>query len=150
GDVYTQGANAVGMVFQSVGAGGGVANVLGVDSLDVTLGGSNGASGDGGNLAVTNTGNVQTDGLQAHGVFLQSIGGGGRALFTAAVEVNVSKSAANSGNGGNIDFEQNGTVSTFGGRAYAVFAQSVGGGGGYVDNSFAGSAGGAGSAGAIN
>jgi hypothetical protein len=150
GNVQTTGDNSIGMIFQSVGAGGGIANVLGVDSLSVTLGGSNGASGDGGNLEVKNTGDVQTAGLRSHGVFLQSIGGGGSAVFTDAAQTSVSLSAANTGNGGDIAFEQHGTIATFGDHAYSLFAQSVGGGGGYVDGGFAASAGGTGSAGAID
>ncbi len=150
GNVQTQGNNAVGMIFQSVGAGGGIASVLGVDGLSVALGGSNGASGDGGSLSVTNTGNVQTLGQRAHGVFLQSIGGGGSAVFTDSPDTTVTLSAGNTGNGGAIVFAQNGTIVTEGERAYGVYAQSVGGGGGFVDNAFAGSAGGAGSAGTID
>jgi hypothetical protein len=150
GNVGTAGDNAVGMIFQSVGAGGGIASVLGVDGLGVVLGGSNGASGDGGSLAVTNTGNVLTTGRRAHGVFLQSIGGGGSAVFTDSANTTVALSADNVGDGGAIAFTQNGTIVTNGERAYGVHAQSVGGGGGYVDGSFAGSAGGTGAAGTID
>ncbi|MEJ0084290.1 MAG: autotransporter outer membrane beta-barrel domain-containing protein [Pseudomonadota bacterium] len=150
GNIGTTGDNALGMIFQSVGAGGGVASVLGVDGLAVTLGGSHGASGDGGNLAVINTGDVTTAGTRSHGVFLQSIGGGGSAVFTDADAPGVTLSSDNIGNGGNISFEQNGTIATLGDCTYSLFAQSVGGGGGYVDGAFAASAGGAGTAGAID
>jgi hypothetical protein len=149
GGVGTQGDHALGLVFQSVGAGGGVANVLGVDALGVTLGGAAGASGDGGNLEVTNTGVVLTQGDRAHGVFLQSLGGGGGAVFTSAAAPEVTLSTNNTGSGGNLSFTQNGSIGTQGAQAYGVFAQSVGGGGGFVDGAFAGSAGGAGSAGTI-
>ena len=128
----------VGLVFQSVGAGGGVANLLGVDAVAVTLGGAANASGDGGNLAVTNTGDVITEGIRAHGVFLQSLGGGGGAVFTSAAAPTVTLSAQNSGNGGNLAFTQNGSIVTHGDQAYGLFAQSVGGGGGYVDAAFRG------------
>jgi hypothetical protein len=150
GDIETAGDNSIGMIFQSVGAGGGIGSVLGVDGLSVSIGGSNGASGDGGALEVQNTGDVVTSGLRSHGVFLQSIGGGGSAVFTDAAAPTVTLSAANSGNGGDILFEQNGTIATLGDHAYSLFAQSVGGGGGYVDGAFAASAGGAGTAGAID
>ena len=150
GDIETSGDNSVGMIFQSVGAGGGIANVLGVDGLNVSMGGSNGASGDGGALKVQNTGDVLTAGLRSHGVFLQSIGGGGSAVFTDAAAATISLSSANSGNGGDITFVQNGTIATLGDRAYSLFVQSVGGGGGYVDGAFAASAGGDGTAGAID
>ncbi len=150
GNVQTAGDNAVGMIFQSVGAGGGVANVVGVDGLLVTLGGSNGASGDGGDLAVENSGDVLTRGARSHGVFLQSIGGGGSAVFTDALNPIVNLSADNSGNGGAITFTQNGSIAALGGNTYGLFAQSVGGGGGFVDGGFAASAGGAGGAGSID
>jgi hypothetical protein len=150
GNIQTTGDNSLGMIFQSVGAGGGIASVLGVDGLHVSLGGSNGASGDGGALDVQNTGDVVTAGLRSHGVFLQSIGGGGSAVFTDAEAPTVTLSAANAGSGGDIRFVQNGTIATQGDFAYSVFAQSVGGGGGFVDGAFAASAGGAGSAGAID
>jgi hypothetical protein len=150
GGISTGGDHALGLVFQSVGAGGGVATVLGLDALDVTLGGGADASGDGGALAVSNTGDVVTAGERAHGVFLQSIGGGGGAVFTNAATANVTLSAQNAGNGGNLAFTQNGSVATQGAAAYAVFAQSVGGGGGFVDGAFAGSAGGTGAGGRID
>jgi hypothetical protein len=150
GGIATHGDHALGLVFQSVGAGGGIATVLGVGELDVTLGGTAGASGDGGSLAVVNTGDVITTGERAHAVFLQSVGGGGGAVFTNAASSKVDLSAQNSGKGGNLSFTQNGTVATQGELAYAVFAQSVGGGGGFVDASFMGSAGGTGSAGTID
>ena len=149
GPVATVGDNALGMVFQSVGAGGGVANVSGAESSGVQLGGTAGASGNGGALRVTNTGNVVTEGRRSHGVFLQSIGGGGGALFTDAAAPAVTFSSANQGDGGAIDFTQQGTIAALGDQAYAVFAQSVGGGGGFVDGGFAASAGGGGAAGAI-
>ena len=155
GSIDTAGDNSVGMIFQSVGAGGGIANVLGVDGLNVTLGGSDGASGDGGVLDVHNTGDVYTAGLRSHGVFLQSIGGGGSAVFTDAAAPTVTLSPDNTGNGGDITFEQNGTIATLGDHAYSLFVQSIGGGGGYVDGgssngNWAASAGGAGTAGAID
>jgi Autotransporter beta-domain len=98
---------------------------------------------------VTNTGDVTTEGARAHGIFLQSIGGGGGAVFTSANAPSVTLSAQNSGSGGNISLMQNGSIATSGDQAYSIFAQSVGGGGGFVDAAFAGSAGGAGGAGTI-
>jgi len=150
GNIRTTGDNALGMIFQSVGAGGGVASVLGVDGLSVTLGGADGASGDGGNLEVVNTGDVMTAGTRSHGVFLQSIGGGGGAVFTDAGASIVTLRSDNRGSGGNISFAQNGTIGTLGDHTYSLFAQSVGGGGGFVDGVFAASAGGDGTAGAID
>ena len=54
------------------------------------------------------------------------------------------------GNGGDIVYRQTGNVITGGAESNAVFLQSIGGGGGSIDNKFAGSAGGHGSGGTIN
>ncbi|MBL7325673.1 hypothetical protein INQ16_29150, partial [Escherichia coli] len=57
---------------------------------NVTLGGSGGASGNGGSVTVSNNGAVQTAGNHAHGVFRQSIGGGGG---SAIVEIAIGAGA---------------------------------------------------------
>ncbi len=150
GDITTLGDSAVGMVFQSIGAGGGLANIQGADSLDVTLGGSDGASGNGGAVSVVNTGNVFTAGARAHGVLIQSIGGGGGAVFTTVASPTVSLSGGSSGDGGDIVFEQNGTIGTEGAAAYGLIVQSVGGGGGFVDGNYVANGGGEGTGGSID
>ncbi len=149
GDTTTAGASATGLILQSVGAGGGTANVMGASELAVTVGGSNGASGNGGDLDVTNAGAIATAGSRAHGVFLQSVGGGGAAVFTDVATPTVTLSSNNTGSGGSIRFTQTGNISTAGDHAYGLFAQSIGGGGGFVDSAFAGTAGGVGAGGAI-
>ena len=58
----------------------------------------------------------------------------------------MSKSSDNSGNGGRIELNQVGDIVTEGDRSFAIIAQSLGGGGGLVDDVFADSAGGAGTA----
>ncbi len=93
------------------------------------MGGSAGASGTGGNLDVTNDGAIATTG-SAHGIFLQSVGGGGVAVFLNVANPTVTTSSDSTGNGGSIRFTQTGDISTEGARAYGLFAQSVGGGGG--------------------
>src|SRR5690606_12074416 len=96
---------------------------------------------------------VVTAGTRAHGVFLQSIGGGGGAVLSDLGETegaSVALSDANSGDGGDILLRQTGGVAVFGAGAYGVIAQSLGGGGGWVDGVFAGSAGGAGAGGRID
>ena len=64
-----------GIFAQSVGGGGGV----GGSGLagNVAVGGAGGAAGDGGNVTIDNSGMVTTTGSNAHGIFAQSIGGGG-------------------------------------------------------------------------
>jgi hypothetical protein len=137
-------------LLQSIGGGGGSATVLGVDAVAGLLGGSAGASGDGGNVDVVHTGDVTTDGARAHGVVVQSIGGGGGAVFTDAARTDIMLFDANAGDGGSIDFEQVGDVITLGDDSYGMVLQSLGGGGGFVDGAYAGSAGGLGAGGAIS
>ncbi len=147
GDVTTVGAGALGVVVQSIGAGGGAARMTGSPGLTVMLGGSAGATGDGGTIAIEHTGAVTTSGDHAHGLFAQSIGGGG-AVFSPGGPVTVS--AANAGDGGDLTLVQTGHITTTGAGAFGVFAQSLGGGGGYVAGLGALSAGGLGSGGAIS
>jgi len=158
GSASTLADSSTALIFQSIGAGGGASVHAGASALEVTIGGSAGASGSGGAVRLTNDGQVWTEGARSHGVFLQSVGGGGGAVFTDAESISVIASSANSGAGGSIAFVQNGDIVTKGAQTFGVFAQSVGGGGGFVDGapaegpgagSFKGSAGGAGSGGAV-
>ncbi|HVN41319.1 MAG TPA: autotransporter domain-containing protein, partial [Steroidobacteraceae bacterium] len=149
GDVATGGDSAQGLVLQSIGAGGGKLTALGAGGLAVALGGSAGASGNGADITVSHVGTVYTSGVRSHGVFLQSIGGGGGAVFTDVANPEVAVSSANAGNGGAISFTQVGDVRTDGAGSYGLVAQSIGGGGGFVDGAFKGSAGGAGLGGTI-
>ncbi|MEM1379533.1 MAG: autotransporter outer membrane beta-barrel domain-containing protein [Pseudomonadota bacterium] len=148
GNIFTTGANAIGMLAQSIGGGGGEARINTIPFLNVILGG--GGSGDGGTLTMTNAGSVSTSGENAHGVVLQSIGGGGGVLFTDADDVTLTLVADGQGSGGNIALDQQGDVLTTGDGAFGIVAQSLGGGGGLIDGTFAGSAGGVGGSGAID
>ncbi|HYC98208.1 autotransporter outer membrane beta-barrel domain-containing protein [Brevundimonas sp.] len=149
GDIRTYGDHAVGLMAQSIGGGGGELRLSGVSSADVTLGGAAGANGDGGSIELENNGLIVTQGDRSHGVLLQSIGGGGGAVF-GDFAANVTLSGVNMGSGGNITFTQSGDILTFGAGSYGVIAQSLGGGGGWVDGVFAGTAGGIGLSGTID
>ncbi|MBB4082090.1 hypothetical protein GGR12_000929 [Brevundimonas lenta] len=149
GGVQTFGDYALGLFAQSVGGGGGELRLSGVSTLAATLGGSAGAQGDGGSVSLTNTGQIGTVGDHAHAVMLQSIGGGGGAVFGAFAPT-VALSSDNTGDGGAISFTQVGNVITEGDNAYGVIAQSLGGGGGWIEGGFRGTAGGAGAGGAID
>ncbi|VAV95624.1 hypothetical protein MNBD_ALPHA04-1763, partial [hydrothermal vent metagenome] len=149
GNVITQDNNAAGLLLQSIGAGGGQASLAGIDGLNITLGGSGAAQGDGGDIIFTNTGTVMTTGGQSHGVVIQSIGGGGGAIFGDLAGSTVDLSTANNGSGGAIAFTQIGDITTMGANSFGIIAQSIGGGGGLVGDLFMGSAGGAGSGDAI-
>ena len=98
GDVTTSGAFSHGIVAQSVGGGGGAggsammfqfsnANVVpeipvlsdisGLTTLSMTLQGSGGAGGDGGLVTLNSTGDIRTSGQFAMGIVAQSVAGGG-------------------------------------------------------------------------
>lgn len=108
-------------------------------SGSVTLGGAGGASGAGGAVNVTHSGFVTTSGLAAFGIFAQSIGGGGGISNAAGSPGGVKYAASyggkggSSGNGGaiNVNFADNAFIGTTGDYSTAVYAQSIGGGGGY-------------------
>jgi hypothetical protein len=147
GGVTTLGNHSVGLFFQSIGGGGGLIDMTGVSAYSVALGGTNGASGNGGAITIANTGAINTTGVGSHAVFLQSIGGGGGAVIGDPAIVTLG--TINTGDGGPVSFTQVGDVSASGVGAYGIIAQSVGGGGGWVDGLFSGTAGGSGHGGTI-
>ena len=149
GGVVTRGDHSVGLVFQSIGAGGGVVALTGDVAPEIVLGGTGGATGSGGAITLSNLGEIYTAGGGAHGVLLQSIGGGGGAVLGAFANPTVTLAGANQGDGGSISFLQSGNVVVEGADTYGIVAQSLGGGGGLVGNMFAGTAGGVGASGAI-
>jgi hypothetical protein len=150
GGFMTTGDNSTALIVQSIGGGGGAVLTTGVATADITLGGASGASGDGGNIALIQHGAIVTSGFASHGVFLQSIGGGGGAVFGDFTSSDVTLSSANAGAGGSITFAQSGPIITSGASSFGVIAQSLGGGGGWADDPFHGSAGGMGFAGVVN
>ncbi|MCX7058242.1 MAG: hypothetical protein NTZ79_13980, partial [Proteobacteria bacterium] len=135
---------------QAIGAGGGVVESLGSEHLTAVLGATAGATGNGGVLDVTHNGQIVTSGVGSHGVLLQSIGGGGGAVLSDAQQVSVTTRADNLGDGLAISFHQVGDIWTDSAGSDGVIAQSLGGGGGWVDGAFAGAAGGVGTGGAID
>uniref|UniRef100_UPI001C441309 autotransporter outer membrane beta-barrel domain-containing protein n=1 Tax=Variovorax sp. dw_308 TaxID=2721546 RepID=UPI001C441309 len=144
----TQGQGSVGVLAQSIGGGGGSLQVSdgttgtlpGTLTLPLTLGGGDGASGNGGAVTV-NLGSasksalISTGGQDAHGVVVQSIGGGGGlvagASNTPGALATLFGAGAHQGNGGAVALNlQSANVNTSGDGATALFAQSIGGGGG--------------------
>jgi hypothetical protein len=155
GNIVTVGDNAIGVLAQSVGGGGGVGGTATApNSNNVSVGGTGGAGGNGGDLNVMVDGSIATLGNLAHGVFAQSVGGGGGlggAVEASTLEigiaplglykvdtgvpvavgvVGVAGSGGGGGNGGAITLITSGTISTSGRGADGIFAQSIGGGGG--------------------
>ncbi|MRN50543.1 hypothetical protein GJU94_12000 [Brucella sp. 10RB9214] len=150
GGIQTGGAGSVGLMLQSVGGGGGEVRLAGEGASSTVLGGMDNVSGDGGNLVLANSGAITTVGDRAHGVLLQSIGGGGGAVLGTDASTGVSLNSANSGFGGAISFSQVGNIAALGRGTYGLAVQSLGGGGGWVNGAFAGSAGGFGAGGSID
>ena len=150
GGIATTGILSSGLILQSIGSGGGEVRVSGSDNLTVTLGGSGGATGDGGDVDLFVRDGVTTAGDRSHGIVLQSIGGGGGAVFTDLAPSSVLFSADNNGNGGAVSAVFLRDIVAQGDESYGIIAQSLGGGGGFVDGAFAGSAGGNGVGGAID
>ena len=130
GSVFTSGAGAHAIYAASIGAGAGDGG--GGGGL-VAIGGGGGGTANGGNVTVTTSGNLTTTNGNAHGVFAQSVGGGGGdGGSTVGLAVGIGGRAGSSGNGGTVAVNQAGTsrISTSGTASYGIFAQSVGGGGG--------------------
>jgi hypothetical protein len=147
GSIVTTGGLAHGIYAMSVGGGGGIGgdatNSAGGGnsqggSIALTVGGRGGAAGNGGAVSVVNGGRIDTFGFGAHGIFAQSIGGGGGSGAAGTAEASGNLSVGGgfgggggaSGNGAAVQVSNSGTIVTRGNDAYGIFAQSVGGGGG--------------------
>jgi hypothetical protein len=107
-------------------------------SINGIVGGDGGTGGDAGRVEVMNAGRIETWGADARGIFAQSIGGGGGAAPAGNAELSnkvqlsqvVGGKGGAAGKGGDVVVRNTGTVETFRDGAYAIQAQSVGGGGG--------------------
>ncbi len=155
GSIATSGSNAYGILAQSIGGGGGL--VLGGKPNGSNFFGSGRASGSGSTVQVTVDGSIATTGQGAVGILAQSIGGGGGLagdIGQTSQRAGFTPSPNRSGDGGpvTIGIGQNGTVTTNALNTPVILAQSIGGGGGRVTNNsgaFSGTAGGAGTGGAV-
>jgi hypothetical protein len=147
GDVTTYGDISFGIMAQSVGGGGGSGGsgsaYSAIDpnsfSLDVSIGGRGGAAGNGGSVSVQQTGDILTLGLGSIGIFAESVGGGGGSAGSGIADefnlasVHVGGQTGAGGDGLDVTVTLNaGSIETTGDYAHAIFAQSVGGGGGMV------------------
>ena len=107
-------------------------------SIAVGIGGNGGTANDGGDVHVTNDGDIVTYGYASQGIFAQSVGGGGgsagggsgQSSGGIAVGVGVAGQGGGGGKGGDLFITNTGTISTWGDDSTAIFAQSIGGGGG--------------------
>ena len=135
GDVLGSGDLSSGVFIQSVGAGGGILQATGLGTAQLDLGGRNAASGDGGAIRLSRTGDLHGEGANASGVFLQSVGGGGGVAWLGSADMlslNIGGETGAFGKGGTISFANTGTIFVEGAGAIGVAAQSIGGGGGAV------------------
>lgn len=103
-------------------------------NVSVDIGGSGGAAGDAGDVSVTNSGIIYTQGDSATAIYAQANGGGGGVggdggggLITS---IDVAGFGSGGGDGGTVDITNEGSIYTEGEGAMGIFAQSVGGGGG--------------------
>ncbi len=145
---------------QSIGGGGGNGSLTGsltfgegdkTRGVAMDLGAS--ASGGSGGAVVLDNGTIQdqqifdnaitTLNAGSHGLFAQSVGGGGGTLGSIGgiaseaddplwpLALNLGGTGGAAGDGGDVTVRQRGaSISTSGDGSYAIFAQSVGGGGG--------------------
>ena len=145
---FTSGAGAIGLIAQAIGGGGGVSGVSGDADFvgggaSAILGGSGTGGGSGGNIALSNTGQVSTTGDDAIGILSQSVGGGGGVAAYAlgkvtgvatTIDLTVGGSAGAASKGGALTFPiMDGAVFTTGTDATGLVAQSIGGGGGVAN-----------------
>ncbi|MBB3694916.1 autotransporter outer membrane beta-barrel domain-containing protein [Sphingomonas sp. BK580] len=155
GSIETFGADAFGILGQSIGGGGGaggssiaIAETSGFRdfptlSIAFAVGGSGGKGGRGNAVRLGNTGTIVTGGSGAIGIAGQSIGGGGGVAGDASAQASSSGKSVNlsasiavggrgkaAGEGGAVTIENLGDIATAGADADGLLAQSIGGGGG--------------------
>lgn len=159
GSVITSGSNALAVVAQSIGGGGGNggdstagANLYGNSEYtlnsSISVGGSGGAAGSGGQINITNAGSIKAYGNNSIAFLGQSIGGGGGTSGSGnatETKVTTGEKALNlvlgiggkggaAGAGGNITLSNSNLIQTLGSSSSGVIAQSIGGGGGIGGN----------------
>ena len=137
--ISTSGANAYGLLAQSVGGGGGLGFTSPNVTTNVTLGGA--GNGNGGDVGVTLLAGsaISTTGVGAHGLIAQSVGGGGGIGGSVSGTPTLSTVLPGSSsyipaNGGNVTVNLSGSIATTGAGAHGIIAQSVGNGGGLLAN----------------
>jgi hypothetical protein len=153
--VLVSGAGSYGLIAQSIGGGGGIGGSARATSVQapgseelptvaatVSVGGSGGTAGNGGQVDAGNSGVVLTGGDGGTGILAQSIGGGGGAggssdaLTVAVIPSNLNATVAVGGAGGqggtsgSVAVGNSGLVMTLGQDAVGIMAQAISGGGG--------------------
>ncbi len=137
GSFTTTGDRSRGVVGQSVGGGGGDG---GSASAIVSVGGAGSNGGTGGYVQMSINSDVTTDGDDSAGIFAQSVGGGGGSASSTS---GIGSFGGNGGSGATSDsvlVESEGAILTKGDNSDAIYAQSIGGGGGHGSNAVSASA----------
>ncbi len=153
-----KGDGAIGILAQSIGAGGGQVSLLGTITSNsgaaesflfpgtdpeiptIKIGGKDGAGGFGGAVDINLNGTIATNGKDAYGILAQSVGGSGGIVFSPTTLADKSNPEAMfgggtlNGNGGDVSvlFGATSKITTQGDGAVGVLAQSIGGGGGLI------------------
>jgi len=152
GIIQTSGAHAMGMQALAVGGGGGAggsASSLEIGAqVDVTLavGGVGGSGGTAGHVVANNDGQILTQGNNAYGMQVLSVGGGGGnggASKAAAYQLintadapsldfnlTVGGNGGSGGDSGEAEGTNNFSIVTNGAGSHGMLVQSIGGGGG--------------------
>ncbi|HEV7775999.1 MAG TPA: autotransporter outer membrane beta-barrel domain-containing protein [Luteibacter sp.] len=149
GSVSTLGVNAMGVLAQSIGGGGGLMvidpnNQVTVDQLapDPDNNAPSGGNGAGAvNVTTQGQATITTQGNGAAGIVAQSLGGGG-ALVNGLNGVNLSNGSSkvyedrwDMGMGGTVTVNNSADITTTGAYAHGIFAQVASGTGGVIGRS---------------
>src|SRR5215217_6060327 len=127
GAVHTRGASAHGVFGQSIGGGGGAG---GSGTGLAGLGSTGAAGGSGGDVYGENSGSIETEGVSAAGLFVQSVGGGGGDGGSGSGLVGIGGGGSGTSGGGTATALNTGSIVTRGHDSNGMFVQSIGGGGG--------------------
>lgn len=130
GNIRTASNSSMGIVVQSTGGNGG-AGGFATGALEDTAG-PPGVAGKAGDITVTHNGSITTMGKYSFGILAQSFAGSGGIGGSASGSLFYDQggSAPASTNGGKINFNLGGDITTVGDNSQAVVAQSIGGDGG--------------------
>jgi hypothetical protein len=155
GSIGTSGSRAYGVLAQSISGGGGQGGHASAQSnpglfagwdrtlnfeTDIAVGGNGGDANNGGRIEVDTSGAITTSGYGSHGIVAQSVAGGGGvggdgtpdigAILGLGIGANRAAGGTASSSGGEVTVSPGANITSTGGNAYGILAQSVGGGGG--------------------
>ena len=125
--ITTSNQGGHGIYAKSAGGNGGSGGST-VAGLALGSGGGNG--GDGGRVTINNAGTISTSGNFAHGIYGLSLGAGAGSGSSVGGLIALGGRGGNEADGDTVTISNTGTLSTTGNQAYAILAQSIGGGGG--------------------